>query len=194
MVPQVSDNGQLVAWEIGAGGDTLTSSYGVQIQVPPETFSDVTSVTLQPVEDNQVPLQAAIRLVPDSAFDVSFAQLNGRTTDLGDKKATVLVDLGERWTEGATIYELVNGQAVAVHGVSRDGTVLTFEISRPIRFVAGVPAASAVAGSRSLVPFIIIALISIILLIVAVSVLTSLRSRRTPTVVSRRTSGSRSRF
>jgi hypothetical protein len=194
MVPQVSDNGNLVALEIGPGGDTLTSSYGVQIQVPAETFTDVTSVTLQPVQDNQVPLQATIRLVPNSAFDVSFALLNGRATDLGDKQATVVVDLGERWTSGATIYELVNGEAVGIGGVKTDGTVLTFEISRPLRFVAGVPAASAAAGSRSLVPFIIIALISVILLIVAVSVLTSLRSRRAPTVVSRRASGSRGRF
>jgi hypothetical protein len=72
--------------------------------------------------------------------------------------------------------------------------VLELEISEPMRLVAGVPSAQAAAGSRSLVPFIIIVLIAVILLIVAGSVLTSLRGRRTPTVPIRRNSGSRNRF
>ena len=121
MVPQVSDDGQLVALEIGPAGDTLSSPYGVQINVPEGTFQDMTSVTLQPVADSQVPLQAAVRLVPESAFDISFAQMNGRAMSLGDKSATVSVDLSQRWTNGATAYELVNGQAVEIKGVSTEG-------------------------------------------------------------------------
>jgi hypothetical protein len=194
MVPQVSDDGQLVALEIGPAGDTLSSPYGVQINVPEGTFQDMTSVTLQPVADSQVPLQAAVRLVPESAFDISFAQMNGRAMSLGDKSATVSVDLSQRWTNGATAYELVNGQAVEIKGVSTEGSVLTFDINRPMRIVAGVPSVPVAASSRSLVPFIIIALVSVILLIIAVSVLTSLRGRRPRTVVTRRASGGRGRF
>jgi hypothetical protein len=162
--------------------------------VPEDTFSDTTSVTVQPVPDAEVPLQPSIRLVPASAFDISFAQLNGRGIDLGDKKAQVKVDLGERWADGATLYQLVNGQATALGGVSSNGTTLEFDVGGPMRIVAGVPTAQSAASSRSLVPFIVVALIAVILLIVAISVLTSLRGRRPRAVVSKRVSGSRSRF
>jgi hypothetical protein len=141
-----------------------------------------------------VPIQSGIRLVPDSAFDISFAQMNGRGIDLGDKDATVRIDLGDRWINGASVFQLVDGQANELSGVTANGTVLELKISEPMRLVAGVPSAQAAAGSRSLVPFIIIALIAVILLIVAGSVLTSLRGRRTPTVPIRRNSGSRNRF
>jgi hypothetical protein len=194
MVPQLGEDGSLAALEIGPEGNTLVSPFGVQIVVPKDTFSDTTSVTVQPVKDAEVPLQPAVRLVPDSAFDISFAQLNGRGIDLGDKKAKVTVDLGDRWADGATLYRLVDGQASELSGVDREGTTLSFDIGGPMRIVAGVPTAQAAAGSRSLVPFIVVALIAVILLIVAISVLTSLRSRRPRAVVTRRASGSRSRF
>jgi hypothetical protein len=194
MVPQIGADGQLVALEIGPGGGQLDSTFGVQVVVPKGTFNDVTSVTVQPVPDSQVPIQSGIRLVPDSAFDISFAQMNGRGIDLGDKDATVRIDLGDRWINGASVFQLVDGQANELSGVTANGTVLELKISEPMRLVAGVPSAQAAAGSRSLVPFIIIALIAVILLIVAGSVLTSLRGRRTPTVPIRRNSGSRNRF
>jgi hypothetical protein len=194
MVPQVGADGRLVALEIGPDGGQLDSSFGVQVVVPEGTFHDVTSVTVQPVPDNQVPLQTSLKLVPDSAFDISFAQMNGRGIDLGDKSATVRIDLGERWITGASVFKLIDGQASQINGVTANGTVLEFRISEPMRLVAGVPNAQVAAGSRSLVPFIIIALIAVILLIVAGSVLISLRGRRTPTVPTRRASGNRNRF
>jgi hypothetical protein len=194
MVPQVDNNGRLVALEMGTEGGLLNSPFGVQIDVPKETFSDTTSVTLQPVADNQVPLQAGISLVPQSAYDISFAKLNGRGIDLGDKRVTVRVDLGERWTDGATLFQLVNGQANPLGGVKTNGTVLEAKISGPTRVVAGVPTAQIATSGRSLVPIIIAALVAVIVLIVAGSVLISLRSRRPRTVATRRTLGSRSRF
>jgi hypothetical protein len=195
MVPQVTNDGQLVAREIGPdGGELSNAEYGVEIVVPKDAFSDTASVTVQPVPDNQVPLQQGIRLVPESAFDISFAQLDGRGIDLGNKSATVRIDLGERWADGASLFQLVNGQANQIGGVSRDGTVLSAEVKGPMRIVAGVPSAQVAGNSRSLVPFVIIALIAVILLIVAGSVLISLRARRTPTVATRRSSGNRNRF
>lgn len=194
MVPQVGANGRLVALEIGPAGGQLDSSFGVQIIVPEGTFDDVTSVTVQPVPDNQVPLQTGIRLVPDSAFDISFAQLNGRGVNLGDKNATVRIDLGDRWTDGASVFQLVDGQARQLGGVSASGSVLELEIGEPMRLVAGVPNQQVAATNRSLVPFVIIALIAVILLLVAGSVLISLRGRRTPTVANRRRSTNRHRF
>jgi hypothetical protein len=194
MVPQVGPDGRLVALEIGPAGGQLDSTFGVQVVVPEGTFNDVTSVTVQPVPDSQVPLQTAVRLVPDSAFDISFAQMNGRGIDLGDKNAIVRIDLGERWADGASVFQLVDGQANQLSGVSASGTVLELKISEPMRLVAGVPTQQAAAGSRSLVPFVIVALVAVIVLIVAGSVLVSLRGRRTPTVGTRRRSGSRNRF
>lgn len=194
MVPQVGANGRLVALEIGPAGGQLDSSFGVQIIVPEGTFDDVTSVTVQPVPDNQVPLQTGIRLVPDSAFDISFAQLNGRGVNLGDKNATVRIDLGDRWTDGASVFQLVDGQARQLGGVSASGSVLELEIGEPMRLVAGVPNQQVAATNRSLVPFVIIALIAVIMLLVAGSVLISLRGRRTPTVANRRRSTNRHRF
>ena len=195
MVPQVgNERTRLVALEMGPEGGPLNSPYGVQIVVPKNTFTDTTSVTLQPVTDNQVPLQAGISLVPDSAYDISFAKLNGRGIDLGDKDVTVRVDLGERWADGATLFQLVNGQATPLRNVKVDGTVLEGKINGPTRVVAGVPTSQIAGGSRNLVPIIIVALVAVILLIVAGSVLISLRSRRPRTVTTRRTLGSRSRF
>jgi hypothetical protein len=107
---------------------------------------------------------------------------------------TVRVDLGERWADGATLFQLVNGQANPLGGVKTDGTVLETKISGPIRVVAGVPTAQIAGSGRSLVPIVIAALVAVILLIVASSVLISLRSRRPRTVATRRSLGSRSRF
>jgi hypothetical protein len=195
MVPQVSNNGNLVAKEIGPSGGELTNSdFGVRIEVPEGTFEDMTSVTLQPVPDNQVPLQSGLSLVPDSAFDISFAQLNGRAVELGDKSANVQVDLGDRWQDNATLYQLINGQATPLDDVSVSGSTLAIEIDGPMRLVAGVPAASAASSDRGLVPFILIALVAVIVLIVAGSVLTSLRGRRPRTVPTRRTSSNRGRL
>jgi hypothetical protein len=195
MVPQVTNNGNLVAKEIGPIGGELTSSdLGVRIEVQEGAFEDMTSVTLQPVPDNQVPLQAGLSLVPDSAFDISFAQLNGRAVDLGDNSAKVQVDLGERWRDNATLYQLVNGQATALNGVRTSGSTLEIEIDGPMRLVAGVPAASAASTDRGLVPFVLIALAAVIVLIVAGSVLTSLRGRRLRPVPTRRTSSHRGRL
>jgi hypothetical protein len=194
MVPQVDNNGRLVALEMGNEGGLLNSPFGVQIEVPKETFSDTTSVTLQPVADNQVPLQAGISLVPQSAYDISFAKLNGRGIDLGDKQVTLRVDLGERWTDGATLFQLINGQANAISGVKTNGTVLEAKINGPTRVIAGVPTAQIAGSGRGLVPIIIAALIAVIVLIVASSVLISLRNRRPRTVATRRSLGSRSRF
>jgi len=194
MVPQVGNDGRLVALEMGPQGGPLDSPYGVQIVVPENTFTETTSVTLQPVADIQVPLQVGIRLVPESTYDISFAKMNGRGTDLGDKEVTVRVDLGERWTDGATLYQLVNGQATPLKSVKVDGTVLEGKINGPARVVAGVPTAQIAGSSRNLVPIVIVALVAVILLIVAGSVLISLRNRRPRTVATRRTLGSRGRF
>jgi hypothetical protein len=194
MVPQVGNEGRLVALEMGPAGGSLNSPYGVQIVVPENTFSDTTSVTLQPVADNQVPLQAGVSLVPESAYEISFAKLNGRGINLGDKEVTVRVDLGERWADGATLFQLVNGQATPLRNVKVDGTALEGKINGPTRVVAGVPTAQIAGGSRSLVPIVIVALVAVILLIVAGSILISLRNRRPRTVATRRTLGSRGRF
>jgi len=194
MVPQVGNEGRLVALEMGPAGGSLNSPYGVQIVVPENTFSDTTSVTLQPVADNQVPLQAGVSLVPESAYEISFAKLNGRGIDLGDKEVTVRVDLGERWADGATLFQLVNGQATPLKNVKVDGTALEGKINGPTRVVAGVPTSQIAGSSRSLVPIVIVALVAVILLIVAGSILISLRNRRPRTVATRRTLGSRGRF
>jgi hypothetical protein len=194
MVPQVGNEGRLVALEMGPAGGPLNSPYGVQILVPENTFTDTTSVTLQPVADNQVPLQPGISLVPESAYDISFAKLNGRGIDLGDKEVTVRVDLGERWADGATLFQILNGQATPLKNVKVDGTVLEGQINGPTRVVAGVPRAPIAGSSRNLVPIVIVALVAVILLIVAGSVLISLRGRRPRTVATRRTLGSRGRF
>jgi hypothetical protein len=120
--------------------------------------------------------------------------LNGRAVELGDKSANVQVDLGDRWQDNATLYQLINGQATPLDDVSVSGSTLAIEIDGPMRLVAGVPAASAASSDRGLVPFILIALVAVIVLIVAGSVLTSLRGRRPRTVPTRRTSSNRGRL
>jgi hypothetical protein len=185
MVPQVDADTNLVALEIGPAGGVLASDFGVAITVPEDTFADTTSVTLQPVSDNQLVLQGDVALVPESGFDVSFALMNGRGIDLGEKTARIRVDLGDNWRDGATLYQMSNGQLTRLSGVSRDGTALEADISGPIRLVAGVPIVATNEAGRSLVPFVILALIGVILAIVAVSVLTSVRSRRKPVTIKR---------
>ena len=194
MVPQVTNNGNLFAKEIGPQGGELATDFGIAIAVPEGTFQDMTSVTLQPVADNQVPLQSGLSLVPDSAYDISFAHLNGRAVELEDGAATVRMDLGERWQDNATLYQLVNGQAMPLDNVQATGSVLEIEIDGPMRLVAGVPTTVAGSSDRGLVPFIILALVAVIVLVVAGSVLTSLRGRRPRTVPTRRASGNRGRF
>ena len=119
--------------------------------------------------------------------------MNGRGTDLGDKEVTVRVDLGERWTDGATLYQLVNGQATPLESVKVDGTVLegrstvlhgSWPECRPLKSRAAAETwsrSSSLRWWRSSV-------------IVAGSVLISLRNRRPRTVATRRTLGSRGRF
>jgi hypothetical protein len=148
---------------------------------------------LQPIPDNQLVLQTGVSLVPDSAFDISFAHQNGRGTDLGEKEATLRIDLADRWEDGATLYQLVDGIATQMNDVERDGTVLSADVSGPIRVVAGVPLAQTAESGRSLVPIVVVGLIGVILAIIAISGLTSIRARRRPVTIKRST-GSRGRY
>jgi hypothetical protein len=193
LVPQDIGGGNLFALEIGPAGATMDCPFGVQLVVPKDTFADTTSVTVRPIPDNQLQLQQTVRFVPQSAFDIAFAKLDGRGTDLGGKSAEVHIDLKDRFVGGATLYELTNGQLTPIKNVSTKGTVLTFDVTGPLRIVAGVPVATTNAQKRSLVPLVVLALLAVIVLIVAITVLTSLRSGRTPTI-SNRGSRKRSRF
>ncbi|HRA48768.1 MAG TPA: hypothetical protein PK819_11930 [Thermomicrobiales bacterium] len=193
MVPQVDQGSDLVALEIGPNGGELVCPFGVHVNVPKGTFSDMTSVTVRPVPDNQLQLQQAVRFVPESAFDIAFAQLDGRSTDLAGKTATVSVDLAERFTTGATLYQILNGEATLLTNVTTNGTVLSVDTTGAMRIVAGVPVVMSGTQQRSLVPLIVLALIAVILVIVAITVLTSLRAKRAPTI-SNRGSRKRSRF
>jgi hypothetical protein len=193
MVPQVANGSDLAALEIGPQGAVLSSPYGVDVSVPEGALKDTTSVTLQPVSDGKLVLQQTVRYVPESAFDLAFAQMDGRGTTLGDKSATVTIDLGDRYVDGATVYQLVEGVPTKISGVKVDGTKLSFSASGPMRFVAGVPVETAAAQSRNLVPLIVLALLAVIVMIVAITVLTSLRSKKAPTIANRG-SRKRSRF
>src|SRR4029078_3571443 len=87
LVPQDIGGGNLVALELGPGGATVECPLGVQLVVPKDTFADTTSVTVRPIPDNQLQLQQTVRFVPQSAFDIAFAKLDGRGTDLGGQAA-----------------------------------------------------------------------------------------------------------
>ena len=193
MVPQNVQSDDLVALEIGPAGGELSCPFGVQIVVPKDAFTDMTSVTVQPISDSQLAIQQTVRYVPQSAYDIAFAALDGRGTDLGTKSAEVSIDLKERFAEGATLYDVTNGTAIPLEGVKTDGTILSFETSGPIRVVAGVTVKTAATQGRNLVPLVILALLAVIVLIVAISMLTSLRAGRVPTI-SNRGSRKRGRF
>ena len=193
MVPQITNDSDLAALVIGPVGGVLTCPFGVQVAVPEGALTDETSVTVQPVPDSQLTIQQTVRYVPESAYDLAFAQMDGRGITLGEKSARVTIDLQDRFAEGATVYQLNDGVPTRIEGVEVKGTTLSFDTSGPMQFVAGVPVQATAAQSRNLVPLIVLALLAVIVMIVAITVLTSLRSKKAPTI-SNRGSRKRSRF
>ncbi len=193
MVAQVDSSGDLVALEIGPSGGVLTCPFGVAVNVPEGALTDTTSVTVKPVPDSQLQIQQLVRYVPESGFDLAFAQMDGRGITLGEKSARVSLDLQDRFVDGATLYQMVNGVPTKIDEVEIEGTTLSFDASGPMRVVAGVPIQATQAQSRNLVPLIVLALLAVIILIVMITVLTSLRSNKAPTIANRG-SRKRSRF
>ena len=194
LVPATTNKGELVAQEIGPQGGELTTPFGAVIEIPQGVLQDLTSVTVQRIPDNNLPTVPSVDLVPDSGLQITLARPDGQMLDQLPQPALLRVDLGDRWRAGATLYQLSDGELIPLDDVVTKGQVLEAPISRVMRVVAGVPVATAVsAEGNNLVPFVLIALTSVIAAVVIGSLIGAARRRRPRSVPRRHTSRTRVR-
>jgi hypothetical protein len=96
--------------------------------------------------------------------------------------------------EGARIYRLQGGSLVPAANTRIEGDELVISVDRFSRFVVGTPVEVQAGRARSLLPFILAAIV-VVLVMIAMLVLGGMfRPRRQRSVMSRRPPSQRTRF
>lgn len=195
IAPTLSEDG-MAATIVGPEGGSLSSSRGATVVIPAGTLSEPATLSILPVAGTKLPVQDGVELIPDSGFDVSIAGPNGLALDQElVPPAELRIDLGEDgMREGARIYRVQGSTLVPLANTRIEGNTLVITVDRFSRFVAGVPTTVQGTRNRSLLPFILAAVVVVLVMIGMIVLGGMFRPRRQRIVVSRRPQRQRSRY
>ena len=192
--PAAGANG-MYSITLGINGGTLASPLGATLRVPPKCLYDQTTVMIKPVDDNALPAHLGIRIVPGTAFDVSFGAADGQAIDDLASPASLTIALRSASpSENARIYR-VDGNALKPMPVTAsDAGSVSTEIDGFSRFVVGVPETTVAGSTSSISPYLIGGL-GLIALASAGLLLSRGLSRRKPRMIpARKPSTNRVRY
>jgi hypothetical protein len=186
----------MAATIVGAEGGTLSSSRGATVIIPAGALSEPATLSIVPVASTKLPVQNGIELIPDSAFDVSIAGPNGfAIVDALAQPAELRIDLGEDgMREGARIYRVQGSSLESLANTRIEGNTLVITVDRFSRFVVGIPSTVQGSSNRSLFPFVLAAVIVVLVMIAMIVLGGMFRPRRHRVVASRRPPRQRSRY
>lgn len=180
---------------LGTNGGTLASPYGATLKVPPKCLYDQTTVMIKPVDDTAIPTQPGIRIVPGTAFDVSFGAADGQAIDDLATPASLTIALrSAASTENARIYRVEGNSLKPMPIIASDAGSVSTEIDGFSRFVVGVSEPRVAGSTSSISPFLIGGL-GLIALASAGLLLSRGLTRRKPRMIpARRPSTNRVRY
>ena len=136
---------------------------------------------------SKLPVQEGIELIPDTGFDVTVAGEDGRAIERLEAPAQISIQVPEESArDGMQLYRVEGTQLLAMSGVQVEGRTISAEVDGFSRFAAGVPAAVASDGGRSLLPFVLAAIVALIAMILLITFGGAMRRRRPRAVGPRR--------
>jgi len=191
--PTLLDDGT-VASVMGVDGGTLTSPQGVTLIVPPGALAGQSTITIQPVTDTKLPTGNGVQLVRNTAFDVTVAGADGRAIDKLLAPAEVRVQLDEALVEqGVRLYEVDGSTLRQLPDTVIEGDELVVSLTSFSRIVAGKPVPVTATAKRDVLPFILAAVVVMILLVVLTLLAGMFRPRRQRIITNRRPTRTRHR-
>lgn len=191
--PTLLDDGT-VASVMGVDGGTLTSPQGVTLIVPPGALAGQSTITIQPVTDTKLPTGNGVQLVRNTAFDVTVAGADGRAIDKLLAPAEVRVQLDEALVEqGVRLYEVDGSTLRQLPDTVIEGDELVVSLTSFSRIVAGKPVPVTATAKRNVLPFILAAVVVMILLVVLTLLAGMFRPRRQRIITNRRPTRTRHR-
>ncbi|MCC6790580.1 MAG: hypothetical protein IT336_02790 [Thermomicrobiales bacterium] len=193
IAPTQSEDG-MAATIFGPDGGTLRSVKGATVVIPPGALGEQATLSIQPVADTKFQTQEGLELVPGSGFDVTIAGPNGVALESElSPPAELRIEI-EDIPDGARIYRLNGNVLVAAANTRIEGNELVISVDRFSRFVVGFPVEVQGGRTRSLMPFILAALVVVLVMIAIVVVGGMFRPRRHRVVMSSRPPRQRSRY
>ena len=161
-VPDESKVGE-VTETIGPAGGTVTSPAGAKLTVPPGAFEVPLTVRIRPVPDAWLPVSPDVELIPGTGFDVTVSTADG--TPVRHLSRPVELSLAvnpDEQTSRTTIFWVDEEHLERLDGsLPRPGAVAA-PLDHFSRFVAG----ASIHRNRTLFPWIILALVLLVLLVV----------------------------
>jgi hypothetical protein len=164
------------------------------VSIPEGALTDASTLSIQPVPDTKLPAQDGVDPISNSAFDVTLAGPDGRAIAKLLKPADLRIELDkDRMKDGARIYRVEGTQLIALPNSRIEGNALVVSVDQFSRFVVGVPSTVQGSQNRSLVPFILAAIVVILVMLAMIVLGGMFRPRRQRVVVSRRPTRTRYR-
>lgn len=192
--PAAGANG-MYSITLGTNGGTLASPFGATLKVPPKCLYDQTTVMIKPVDDNTIPANPGVSIVPGTAFDVSFGAADGQAIDNLATPAVLTIALRSASpSANARIYRVDGNTLKPMPVTASDAGSISTEIDGFSRFVVGIPEGKAAGSTSSISPFVIGGL-GLLALASAGLLLSRGLSRRKPRMIpARRPSANRVRY
>lgn len=193
LAPTSDENG-MVAQTIGPGGGTLESPLGISVTIPEGALEESVTLSIQPVGDAKLPPASGVQVLSSTGFDVAMAASDGvALTEPLRKPAEVRIAVDGDAGEQARLYRVDGARMTALANTRHEDGALVVSVTEFSRFVAGVPATASVETRRNVLPFVLAAVVVILVMVGMVLFGGMIRPRRQRIVVTRRPSA-RSRY
>jgi hypothetical protein len=184
--PTTDGNG-MMAQTIGPNGGSLASPLGITVVIPKGALNETVTLSIQPIGETKIPTASDVQLVGANGFEVAIAGSNGvAITDPLQRPAEVRIAVDKGTNASAQVYEVEGGRLIPLTNTRREQNELVISVTELSQYVAGVPVAATVSTKRHLLPFVLAAVVVLMVLLAMVVLGGIFRPRRQRIVVTRR--------